>query len=66
MICIYEMFDIKIDNTKAKELLGWEPTVTIEDWVPVYKKDLGLCCGGHCHKDPEPIYINPLDHEQMK
>lgn len=47
------------DNTKAKELLGWEPTVAIEDWVPVYKKDLGLCCGGGCH-------INPLDHEQTK
>jgi nucleoside-diphosphate-sugar epimerase len=30
------------DNTKAKQLLGWEPTVIIEEWVPKYKKDLGI------------------------
>lgn len=30
------------DNTKAKELLGWSPTTTIEEWVPKYKKDLGI------------------------
>jgi UDP-glucose 4-epimerase len=30
------------DNTKARELLGWEPTVKIEDWVIGYKKELGL------------------------
>ena len=30
------------DNTKAKELLGWEPETTIEDWIPKYKKALGL------------------------
>ena len=30
------------DNTKAKNLLGWEPQVIIEDWVPKYKKDLGI------------------------
>jgi nucleoside-diphosphate-sugar epimerase len=30
------------DNTKAKEILGWKPTTTIEDWIPKYKKDLGL------------------------
>lgn len=30
------------DNTKARELLGWEPTVKIEDWVISYKKELGL------------------------
>tara|TARA_Y100001938_G_scaffold143663_1_gene216824 strand:- start:98 stop:1033 length:936 start_codon:yes stop_codon:yes gene_type:complete len=30
------------DNTKAKELLGWEPTTKIEDWIPKYKKALGL------------------------
>tara|TARA_B110000495_G_C23020171_1_gene605079 strand:- start:297 stop:1229 length:933 start_codon:yes stop_codon:yes gene_type:complete len=30
------------DNTKAKELLGWEPEITIEDWIPKYKKALGL------------------------
>ena len=30
------------DNTKAKELLGWQPTIKIEDWVLGYKKELGL------------------------
>ena len=30
------------DNTKAKNLLGWSPTINIEDWVPKYKKDLGI------------------------
>tara|TARA_B100000214_G_scaffold270967_1_gene201316 strand:- start:458 stop:1372 length:915 start_codon:yes stop_codon:yes gene_type:complete len=30
------------DNTKAKNLLGWEPQIIIEDWVPKYKKDLGI------------------------
>lgn len=30
------------DNRKAKELLGWTPTVTLEDWVPQYKNQLGL------------------------
>lgn len=30
------------DNKKAKELLGWTPTVTLEDWVPQYKNQLGL------------------------
>lgn len=30
------------DNTKAKNLLGWEPKIIIEDWVPKYKKDLGI------------------------
>ena len=30
------------DNTKAKKLLGWKPKVIIEDWVPKYKKDLGI------------------------
>ena len=30
------------DNSKAKELLGWEPTMTVEEWVPKYKKELGL------------------------
>lgn len=30
------------DNTKAKKLLGWEPTVSIEDWIPKYKKSLGI------------------------
>jgi len=30
------------DNSLAKKLLGWEPTQKIEDWVPLYKKDIGL------------------------
>tara|TARA_Y100000768_G_scaffold177481_1_gene132807 strand:- start:61 stop:975 length:915 start_codon:yes stop_codon:yes gene_type:complete len=30
------------DNTKAKNLLGWEPQIIIEDWVPKYKKDLDI------------------------
>ena len=30
------------DNTKAEKLLGWKPKVIIEDWVPKYKKDLGI------------------------
>ena len=30
------------DNSKAQNLLGWSPTIDIEDWVPKYKKDLGI------------------------
>ena len=30
------------DNSLAEELLGWKPTQNIEDWVPGYKKELGL------------------------
>lgn len=30
------------DNTKAKTLLGWKPTIEIEDWIPKYKKQLGI------------------------
>jgi UDP-glucose 4-epimerase len=30
------------DNSKAKKLLQWEPTVSIEDWVPKYKKSLNI------------------------
>lgn len=30
------------DNSKAKDLLGWSPTVTLEEWMPKYKEDLGL------------------------
>lgn len=29
-------------NALAKELLGWEPQVKLEDWIPVYKKELGI------------------------
>ena len=30
------------NNFKALDLLGWKPTINIEDWVPKYKKDLGI------------------------
>ena len=30
------------DRLKAKELLGWEPKIKIEDWIASYKKTLGL------------------------
>ena len=30
------------NNSKAEELLGWKPTQNIEDWVPGYKKEMGL------------------------
>ena len=30
------------DNTKAKKLLNWEPKIIIEEWVPKYKKNIGI------------------------
>jgi UDP-glucose 4-epimerase len=30
------------DNSKAKELLNWFPTTTIEEWIPKYKKHLNI------------------------
>ena len=30
------------DNSKAKKLLKWEPSVIIEKWIPAYKKSLGI------------------------
>ena len=30
------------DNSKARELLDWKPTMIIEDWVKQYKKEVGL------------------------
>ncbi len=30
------------DNSKAKKLLGWSPSVSVEDWIPEYKKSLGI------------------------
>ena len=30
------------DNSKAEKLLGWKPTQNIEDWIPKYKKQLGI------------------------
>ena len=30
------------DNQKARKLLGWEPTMTIDEWFPKYKESIGL------------------------
>ncbi|MDP3042801.1 MAG: SDR family oxidoreductase [bacterium] len=30
------------DNSLAKELLGWEPTVNLPEWLEEYKKEMGL------------------------
>jgi nucleoside-diphosphate-sugar epimerase len=30
------------DNSLARDKLGWKPTMTLEDWMPSYKKSIGL------------------------
>jgi len=30
------------DNSLAKQLLGWEPEVKLEKWIPAYKQELGI------------------------
>ena len=30
------------DNSLAEKLLGWKPSQKIEDWIPKYKKSIGL------------------------
>ena len=30
------------DNSLARELLGWEPTVNLPEWLESYKKEMGL------------------------
>ena len=30
------------DNSLAKSLLGWEPSMDLETWIPVYKKECGI------------------------
>ena len=30
------------DNQKAREMLGWKTTTKIEDWVKIYKEELGI------------------------
>ena len=30
------------NNSRAKELLGWNPTMDLEDWIKTYKEKLGL------------------------
>ena len=37
-----ESHDSKADNRKAKELLGWEPTVNLEDGIVELKKSMGV------------------------
>jgi UDP-glucose 4-epimerase len=37
-----EAHDSKADNRKAKELLGWEPTVTLEEGIAELKKEFGI------------------------
>jgi nucleoside-diphosphate-sugar epimerase len=37
-----EAHDSKADNRKAKELLGWEPLVKLEDGIAELKKLFGL------------------------
>ena len=37
-----EAHDSQADNRKAKELLGWEPTVTLEDGIAELKKEFGI------------------------
>lgn len=37
-----EAHDSQADNTLAKELLGWEPTVTIEEGIAELKKEWGI------------------------
>ena len=39
---VIEPFATLADNTKAKELLGWESKQNFEEWVSKYKQDLGL------------------------
>ena len=37
-----ELKDALADNTKARELLGWTPTVLIEDGIALLKLEAGL------------------------
>ena len=37
-----EAHDSLADNRKAKELLGWEPTVTVEDGIATLKKEMAI------------------------
>lgn len=37
-----ESHDSKADNRKAKELLGWEPTIALEDGIAELKKIMGI------------------------
>ena len=37
-----EPFETLADNSLAKELLGWEPTVELGEWLKEYKQEMGL------------------------
>lgn len=37
-----EPFETLADNSLAKKLLGWEPTVDLPEWLEEYKKEMGL------------------------
>ena len=37
-----EPFETLADNSLAKELLDWEPTVELPEWLKGYKKEMGL------------------------
>jgi len=37
-----EPFETLADNTKAKNILGWNPKGDLPTWIKKYKKDLGL------------------------
>lgn len=30
------------DNSRAQKLIGWKPEIVIEDWVSIYKEELGI------------------------
>lgn len=30
------------ENSRARSALGWEPSMTIEEWVPKWKKEIGI------------------------
>jgi len=37
-----EPFETLADNSLAKKLLGWEPTMNLPEWLEDYKKEMGL------------------------
>lgn len=39
---VLEPFQTLADNTKAKEILGWEPKGDLPKWIQQYKKNLGI------------------------
>lgn len=39
---VLEPFQTLADNTKAREILGWDPKGDLPKWIIQYKKDLGI------------------------